>query len=166
MIKCELFRARFAPGTDDAELLEHLRACDNCLGFAAQADADMMFRGIGGEMIPPGGVDQFVGDVMREVHLRSTERTVGKHSKFGWTRRLAVAATLTAAIVGSMYYPRPQSVSPVPGSAISQTAIQAMARPVIESYNSDTATIIEMPTDGAEDVKVVMIFDEKLPADL
>ncbi len=164
MINCELFRARFAPGTDDAEVLQHLRACEDCLGFAAQADGDMMFRGIGGEMIPPGGVDQFVGDVMREVHLRSTERTVEKHSKFGWTRRLAVAATLTAAVVGSMYYPRQQSTSPVP--VISQTTIQAMAKPVIESYNSDSATIVEMPTDGADDVKVVMIFDEKLPADL
>jgi hypothetical protein len=162
MITCELFRARFTPGTDDVEVLEHLRSCETCFAFAVQADGDMLFRGIGGgEMIPPGGVDAFVGDVMREVHLRSTEK-VAAHRKFGWARRLAVAATLAAAIAGTLYYPRQQSVVPVQRATI----VQPMTRPVIEKYDSDTATIVEMPTEGAEDVKVVMIFDEKLPADL
>lgn len=162
MITCETFRSRFTPGTDDNEVLEHLRACDNCFAFAAQADGDMLFRGIGGgELIPPGGVDAFVGDVMREVHLRSTEK-VASHRKFGWARRLAVAATLAVAIAGTLYYPRQQSVVPVPRATI----VQPMTRPVIEKYDSDTATIVEMPTEGAEDVKVVMIFDERLPADL
>jgi hypothetical protein len=166
MMTCEIFRSRFTAGTDDVEVLEHLRSCENCFAFAAQSDADMLFRGIGGgEMIPPGGVDAFVGDVMREVHLRSTEK-IASHRKFGWARRLAVAATLAAAVAGTLYYPRQQSVVPVPGAAIVQPAISAMTRPVIEKYDSDTATIVEMPTEGAEDVKVVMIFDERLPADL
>lgn len=164
MITCELFRSRFAPGTDDAEVLEHLRACDSCFALAAEGDADMLFRGIGGgELIPPGGIDAFVGDVMREVHLRSTEK-IASHRKFGWARRLAVAATLAAAVAGTLYYPRQQSIVPVPRATIVQPS--AMTRPVIEKYDSDTATIVEMPTEGAEDVKVVMIFDEALPADL
>lgn len=165
MITCELFRSRFTPGTDEVEVLEHLRACETCLSFAAQADGDMLFRGIGGgELIPPGGVDAFAGDVMREVHLRSTEK-IAAHRKSGWMRRLAVAATLAAAVTGTLYYSRQKSATPVPGATI-VPAISAMTRPVIEKYDSDTATIVEMPTEGAEDVKVVMIFDEKLPADL
>ncbi len=166
-MNCELFRSRFAPGTDDAELLEHLRACESCLGFAAQADGDMIFRGLGGgEMIPPGGVDAFVGDVMREVHLRTTERAMA-HRKLSWTRRLAIAATLAAAVVGTLYYPRQQSVTRISDRPVAQhVAVSTATRPVIEAYDSDSATIVEMPTEGAEDVKVVMIFDEKLPADL
>jgi uncharacterized protein (UPF0333 family) len=40
-------------------------------------------------------------------------------------------------------------------------------KPVVETYESDSATIVEMPSEGAaDDVKIVMIFDENLPADL
>src|SRR5258708_35729805 len=68
-MNCIEFRSAFAPATDDAAILEHVRSCDPCLDFAAHADPDIMFRAIGGaEMIPPGGVDAFVGDVMRAVH--------------------------------------------------------------------------------------------------
>jgi hypothetical protein len=35
----------------------------------------------------------------------------------------------------------------------------------VETYSSHDATIVEMPNDGS-DTKVVMIFDDKLPADL
>jgi hypothetical protein len=52
-------------GCEDAALLAHLRSCDACFAEAVEVDPDAMFRGIGGaEMIPPGGVDAFVGDVM------------------------------------------------------------------------------------------------------
>ena len=163
MITCDTFRARFAPGTDDPRVLEHLRSCDSCLAFAAEADGDMLFRGLGGEMVPPGGVAAFVGDVMREVHLRSTERQIVPHDRMTWAKRLAVAATIAVAVVGSMYYPRQQSLVPGPEPV---AITSAMTIPVIESYDSDTATIVEMPTEGAEDVKVVMIFDDELPADL
>ncbi|HEX8152758.1 MAG TPA: hypothetical protein VF698_06530, partial [Thermoanaerobaculia bacterium] len=70
MITCEQFRARFAPDTNEAALLEHLRSCDACLDDAARIDPDVMFRAIGGgELIPPGGIDAFAADVMREVRL-------------------------------------------------------------------------------------------------
>ena len=166
MITCDTFRARFTPGTDDAQVLEHLRSCDSCLAFAVEADGDMLFRGLGGEMVPPGGVDAFVGDVMREVHLRSTERQIVPQGRMSWAKRLAVAATIAVAVVGSMYYPRQQNLVPGPESVITSAAMNAVTVPVIESYDSDTATIVEMPTEGAEDVKVVMIFDDELPADL
>ena len=65
-MNCQDFRAAFAPATGDAAILEHVRSCDPCLDFAAHSDPDIMFRAIGGsDMIPPGGVDAFVGDVMR-----------------------------------------------------------------------------------------------------
>ncbi|HEV7921110.1 MAG TPA: hypothetical protein VGR02_10020, partial [Thermoanaerobaculia bacterium] len=81
-------------------MLEHVRACDACLDHAAAIDPDIMFRALGGDSIlPPGGVDSFVSDVMREVHLRGTENT-GVNSVAGWPRRLAVAATVAAMIAG------------------------------------------------------------------
>jgi hypothetical protein len=40
-------------------------------------------------------------------------------------------------------------------------------KPIVESYESESATIVEVPTDEVgDDVKIVMIFDENLPADL
>jgi hypothetical protein len=47
------------------------------------------------------------------------------------------------------------------------TAKKLTTKPVVETYESDSATIVEMPSEGAaDDVKIVMIFDENLPADL
>ena len=39
-------------------------------------------------------------------------------------------------------------------------------KPIIETYDSENATIVEVPSEEADDVKIVMIFDENLPADL
>ena len=167
---CEVFRSRFAPATEDTEILEHLRSCESCLAFAAESDPDVIFRSLGGDdLVPPGGVDAFVSDVMREVHLRKTERTLGSHGPRGWMRRLAIAAALTATLFTTLLYQRDQSVpsAPVAKTVVSQPVIvQASARPVIETYKSDSATIVEVPTEGVEDVQLVMIFDDTLPADL
>ena len=77
MISCQIFRNTLEPGTRDAEVLEHLRHCDACLDFALQVDPDNFFRVLGGEeMVPPGGVDAFVGDVMTQVRGRQTETAV------------------------------------------------------------------------------------------
>ena len=168
MISCETFRRDFAPGCEDAALLDHLRSCDACLTSAVETDPDAMFRAIGGaEMIPPGGVDAFVGDVMREVHLRSTE--TGLRPQMNWIRRLAVAATLViASSAALMIYNsgRNGGVAPVTQPvAVVQTASFA-SKPVIENYESPNATIVEVPAEPQSDVKIVMIFDETLPADL
>ncbi|HSP35206.1 MAG TPA: hypothetical protein VLU46_12890, partial [Thermoanaerobaculia bacterium] len=54
----------------------------------------------------------------------------------------------------------------VPGpSAPVARVIPTTPKPVIESYDSQKATIIEMPTER-EDVKVVMVLDDTIPADL
>ena len=175
MISCESFRTRFSANTDDPLVLEHIRACDRCLDFAVQTDPDVMFRAIGGgEMVPPGGVDAFVTGVMQQVRVRAAESTVAAaHNVVSWPRRLAVAATLAAGITGAMLYnrataPAPGVTSPVAAIAAKPVALTNFAtKPVVETYESDSATIVEMPSEGAaDDVKIVMIFDENLPADL
>ena len=167
MISCETFRARFVPGSDDPAVLEHLRSCDACLQSAIERDGDVLFRAIGGgEMVPPGGVDAFAADVMRAVQIRSAESTVSSRG-VAWPRKLALAATVAAAISGAVWINErenaPSHVSPVPRPPV--VAQVVVPKPVVENYESQNATIVEMPTEG-ENVKVVMVFDESLPADL
>ena len=175
MISCLTFRNAFAPGTESPEVLEHVRSCDACLDHAAAIDPDIMFRALGGEnLVPPGGVDAFVSDVMREVRLRSTEHALESRRPallFSWPRRLAVAATLAAGISGALLvWQHDRSGVPVAPIVASRPAVVNQARlttkPVIESYDSANATIVEVPSEGASDTKIVMIFDESLPADL
>ncbi|HSP17613.1 MAG TPA: hypothetical protein VLV78_22905 [Thermoanaerobaculia bacterium] len=166
MISCETFRAQFAPGTPDVALLEHLRSCDACLNYAVENDGDVLFRAIGGgELVPPGGVDAFVDDVMRAVQIRSAESTVSSRGVM-WPRKLALAATVAVAITGAAWIREHNTiaVAPPPPPAV-QRAAKVVPKPVVENYESQKATIVEMPTDG-ENVKVVMVFDESLPADL
>lgn len=167
MMTCDAFRAQFAPGTEDATLLEHLRSCDACLNFAVEHDGDVLFRAIGGEdLVPPGGVDAFVDDVMHSLHIRSAESSMSPHV-VAWPRRLAIAATFAAAIIGTgLVYRKSQEPMVITGPAIAHHQIKVTApKPVIESYDSQKATIVEMPSER-EDVKVVMVLDDTLPADL
>ena len=180
MISCETFRTRFAPGQEDVELLAHVRTCDRCLDAAAHADPDVMFRALGfagggEELVPPGGIEAFVGDVMQQVRVRGAETAVaGSRNVVSWPRRLAVAATVIAGITGAMLYDRgasPVHVAPTAAQVargISPVTPKMLTtKPVIETYESENATIVEVPTEQTgDDVKIVMIFDENLPADL
>jgi anti-sigma factor RsiW len=171
MISCTTFRSTFAPATEDAALLEHIRSCDACLDHAAEVDPDILFRAIGGsELIPPGGLDAFAADVMREVRLRSTEQSMA-HRVLPWPQRLAIAATLAGGVIGgALFYNYGRVAAPAPmRPALAATALHApqlTTKPIVETYDSATATIVEVPTEGASDVRVVMVFDEQLPADL
>lgn len=163
-MNCETFQAQFAPAGADAAMLEHLRSCEVCLNFAVERDDDVLFRALGGgDIVPPGGVDAFVEDVMREVHLRGTENTVSR-SLVAWPRKLAVAAALTVVIAGSTFMYEHRS-TPVAGVPVVHHHFKTVAKPVIQSYDSQDATIVEVPSEG-EDVTVVMVFDDSLPADL
>lgn len=177
MITCNAFRANLRPGTDDAELLEHLRHCDACLDHAMSVDPDYFFRSIGGEeLVPPGGVDAFTHDVMQQLHVRTTENRIA-HRVLSWPRRLAVAATIAAAMTGAAVvwqHDHEVRVTSKPMASVMTPRVTAPAavvaslttKPVVETYDSKNATIVEMPSEGANDVKVVMIIDEQLPADL
>jgi len=167
---CQQFRANLLPGTTDAALLEHLRHCDACLDHAMGIDPDLFFRSIGGEeLVPPGGVDAFVGDVMSQVRVRSAETSLAPHHTNVW-RRLAIAATVAAAVTSATLAYRFEHRAP----AAQPTHLVAAAKPhpailatksFVETYSSHNATIVEVPNDGS-DAKVVMIFDDTLPADL
>jgi hypothetical protein len=170
MMTCRQFRASLQPGTTDAALLEHLRHCDACLDHAMGIDPDLFFRSIGGEdLVPPGGVDAFVGDVMSQVRVRSAETSLAPHHGNVW-RRLAIAATVAIAVTSATLAYRFEHRAPV-----SQPAhLVSVAKPhptvlatksFVETYSSHNATIVEVPNDGS-DAKVVMIFDDTLPADL
>ncbi len=164
-MNCDTFRVQFAPASDDATLLAHLRSCDACLNFAVEQDGDVLFRSLGGdELVPPGGVDAFVSDVMREVRLRGTETTVTRRV-VAWPRRLAVAATLAAMAAGTTFMYEHRGAAPMQTAAVVHHQFRTAARPVIESYDSSNATIVEVPS-AREDVTVVMVFDDSLPADL
>jgi hypothetical protein len=175
MMTCSYFRANLQPGTADAAMLEHLRHCDACLDFAMSVDPDLFFRALGGdELVPPGGIDAFVGDVMSQVRVHDAEAAlVARHSVSAW-QRWAIAATVAVGITGATLAYRYEHAAPAPQN-VAQTLLSVQAakpRPTatatksfVETYSSHDATIVEMPNDGS-DTKVVMIFDDKLPADL
>jgi hypothetical protein len=168
MISCQTFRANLQPGTHDADLLEHLRHCDACLDFAVQVDPDCFFRALGGdELVPPGGVDAFVGDVMAQVRSREIETAAEPRHTFSNMRRLAIAATLAAAVSTGLVVSNRQSVkAPTLSTQHAARSTPLVTKPIVETYESSSATIIEVPSESKGDVQVVMIFDESLPADL
>ena len=168
MITCREFRDQFAPDTSDARLLEHVRTCDACLDFAAHVDPDIMFRAIGGgELLPPGGVDAFVNDVMQQVRVRSAANVVAIPSRWSWRRLSAAAAIVAGITAGAIVYERGR-VAPNPASVprIVPVATNLTTKPVVETYESEKATIVEVPASDIGSAQVVMIFDESLPSDL
>jgi anti-sigma factor RsiW len=167
MITCQAFRSRLQPGTTDAEVLEHLRNCDACLDHAMAIDPDNFFRAIGGEeMEPPGGVDAFASGVMAQIRMRKTEGSVARRFLIA-PRRLAAAAVIILAVGISFFASQTSFQSdPVPRATAVRPVVQFATKPVVETYDSKDATIVEMPTEGKNDPQVVMIFDESLPADL
>lgn len=175
-MSCTEFRAGFHAGINDPAMLQHLRTCDVCLDFAAHIDADVIFRALGGEdMVPPGGVDAFVSDVMHAVHLRGAEGTVAGRMEISWQRKLAIAAALAVGITGGgIVYQIEwgQAAHPSHMAAVARPAARAViqtpltTKPFVQTYSSANATIVEMPNEGASDTQVVLIVDENLPADL
>jgi hypothetical protein len=175
MMTCTRFRATLQPGNADAAMLEHLRHCDGCLDFAMNVDPDLFFRSLGGEeLVPPGGIDAFVGDVMSQVRVHDAEAALAtRHNVSAW-QRWAVAATVAAGVTGATLAYRYEHQAPVQRVAQTLLSVQAAAKAhptatatksFVETYSSHDATIVEMPNDGS-DTKIVMIFDDKLPADL
>lgn len=171
MMTCQYFRANLQPGTTDAALLEHLRHCDACLDMAMGVDPDLFFRAIGGEeLVPPGGVDAFVGGVMSQVRVRNAETSLAPRRSISAWRRLAIAATVVAGVTGATLVYHAERTAPEAKRVLSAQQIKpqpvALAtKSFVETYSSHNATIVEVPNDGS-DTKVVMIFDDKLPADL
>jgi len=171
-MRCDDFRSAVLDGTVTDEVLTHLRSCEECLNFAVEKDPDLMFRAIGGEIEPPGGAEAFAADVMHQIHVRETERRFDrKESTRPRYQRWALAAAATFMVVtGALFWPRDQRVDvPVTVAQVNrQAAVIAptTVRPVVEAWDSSTAMIIEIPEEETSDLKVVMVFDESLPADI
>ena len=172
MMQCETFRSILQTDDQRPEILEHLRSCEGCLEYATTVDPDVLFRSLGGQdLVPPGGIDAFTSSVMQQVALRQKEASM---SAQGSTRvvRWAAAAVAAGIIIGSsLFVGRPTALAPA--RAGNRTLVAAHAslaavtqKPVIENYESAKATIVEVPSEDASDVKLVMIFDDSLPADL
>jgi len=170
MMSCEAFRDACRDGIDSAETREHLRSCPSCLDYAATIDPDHLFRALGGdEMTPPGGVDAFVADVMQQVQVRKAERGLGSVRRFPTVYRWGVAASLAAGLLTiAMLDNQAPSPAVAPSVASRPAGVQQelVVRPVVEDYQTVSATIVEVPTEPADDLKIVMIFDESLPVDL
>ncbi|HEY5610275.1 MAG TPA: hypothetical protein VIL97_03640 [Thermoanaerobaculia bacterium] len=170
MMSCEGFREACRDGVDTAETREHLRSCPSCLDTAVTIDPDHLFRALGGDpMIPPGGVDAFVADVMQQVQVRKTERRLGSVRRFPTIYRWGVAASLTVGLLSIALLDKPASSPMAAPNLASRPAVvqqELVVRPVVEEYQMASATIVEVPTEPADDLKVVMIFDESLPVDL
>ena len=169
MISCQTFRATVRPGSDDANVLEHVRTCDACLDYALSIDPDFFFRSIGGgEIVPPGGVENFVGDVMAQVRLRQAEGSALPHLPLKGYLRAAAAVAFVIGATAGLYRLEHQSVAPpMEAKVLVQPPIKVLTtKPVIETYQSQNATILEVPSSSATDAKVVMIYDQSLPADL
>ena len=165
MISCQAFRAN--AGSREPEALEHLRKCDACLEFAVSVDPDHFFRAIGGEELEPsGGVEAFTADVMAQVRLRQAEGSVARRFLVP-PRRLAAAAAVVVAIgAGTVMWQRHEQPVLVVPAVVARVVRPLTTKPVVEAYQSQNATIVELPSQGNNDANVVMIFDDSLPADL
>ena len=166
MISCVNFRANV--NSREPEVLEHLRKCDACLEFAVAADPDHFFRAIGGEELePPGGVEAFTSDVMAQVRLRQAEGSVARRFLIPPRRLAAAAAVIVAIAAGTLMWQRhEQPALTAPRVLAKVVRPVTVTKPVVETYQSQNATIVEMPSQGNNDANVVMIFDDSLPADL
>ena len=168
-MRCEDFRAAVLDGDLTDAALEHLRTCEPCMNAAVEHDPDLLFRSIGGEIEPPGGAEAFAAEVMQQIHVRETERRFTRRSGYTGMQRWALAAAAAFAVgTGALFWPRENRID-VPVAPVSQQAVAEMpsvVRPVVEKWDSSNAMIIEIPEEETSDLKVVMVFDESLPADI
>lgn len=170
-MNCDAFRQAIEQETDDAAVRGHLRACATCLEWAVSVDPDCMFRSIGTEEAePPGGTDAFVADVLRQIEIRDAERRMERRSvRFTPVFRWSAAAALAVGVLGTLLVQRDGREAFVPAAAPAAVVAEAtiiVDRPVIEQYDSAGATIIEVPAQNENEIRLVMIFDESLPVDL
>ncbi len=177
-MNCTEYRKRLEAADDSPELLAHQRECAECLELAIAQEPSSLFSTMGGdEMLPPGGLDAFVSGVMNEVRLRETERSLETEENpvriaWWWAAAAAVFVTFTSWIaIQPRFSPEPAPVhqtaivaeaAPVAEAELAPT----MTRPVVTEYARAEATIVELPSESVDDLKIVMIFDDSLPQDL
>ncbi|MBW3670147.1 MAG: hypothetical protein KY432_00585 [Acidobacteria bacterium] len=177
-MNCNEFRISLETGQDSPEAREHQRECASCLELAICREPSTMFSTLGGsDLLPPEGLDAFVSGVMTEVRLRETEKTLGTKDHpvkvaWWWAAAAAVFVMFTTWLgVQSQLSPEPV-LHNNPASVVESTPRSeplnppSVTLPVIDHYDKAAATIVELPSDSIDDLKIVMIFDESLPQDL
>jgi len=171
---CSEFRQAFRPGKRDAETLAHLRSCADCLEYAVTLDPECLFVSLGGgEVLPPDGVDEFVNGVMDEIRIREAEQRAATAQnsprRYWWSLAAAIVIAVFATVFAFRPAVTPDAVDPSETLAVSRSVelpAETTIVPVIENYDAANATIIEMPMQSDDDLRIVMIFDESLPVDL
>ncbi len=167
-MNCSEFRDALTGGDQTSESLAHLRQCEACLTFASTVDPDLMFRGLGTEdLAPEGGVELFVSEVMQHVRTRDAERSLRSDRRtVSPLVRWSVAAALMMSVGSAVLIRKDPAHAPVIAASVVHAIPVPSDIPVIENYENASATILEMPAENADDIKLVMIFDESLPVDL
>jgi len=105
---------------------------------------------------------------MAQVRLRHAEGSVARRFLIA-PRRLAAAAAVVVTIgAGALMFEKNHAATGFRPSvrAEARPHIVLATKPVVETYQSRGATIVEIPSQGSNDASVVMIFDDSLPADL
>lgn len=152
-------------GAIGEEALAHLRSCPACLDLAVGVDPDILFRSLGGkELTPPGGVDLFVAEVIQQVDVRRKESQMSPRRLSSRPAQWAVAAALGLVVTTASLVQRPGAVM-APQAGVQVATVPLVSRPVIENYESDSATIVEVSS-AETSVQIVMVFDDSLPVDL
>jgi hypothetical protein len=173
-MRCEEFRAAITGGKETPEVLVHLRSCDDCMNFAGEIDGEYLFRALGGEeMVPPGGVDQFVEEVMHQVRMDERQKELRTFRRpamaYGWSLAAAAALTVLSVSLAHRAQQMPADLfehHPSPIVASQPAPLPLINVPVIEEYENSSAMIVEMPEQETNGMKVVMIIDDSLPVDL
>lgn len=164
-MNCQTVMQAVREGLIGEEALSHLRSCPACLDLAVRIDPDILFRSLGGnELTPPGGVDFFAAEVMQQVDVRRKESQMSPGRLSSRPIQWAVAAALGLVVTTASLVQRPGAViAPPAGAQMAKASL--VSRPVIESYESASATIVEVPS-AESSVQIVMVFDDSLPVDL
>ena len=75
MISCQAFRSTVRPGSDDANVLQHLRSCDSCLEYAVQVDPDYFFRSLSDELLPLARVTvEFLAEAGKSERIQQRQQ--------------------------------------------------------------------------------------------
>ena len=123
-------------------MLEHLRSLRCLPRFRrSSVDPDVFFRSLGGEeLVPPGGVDAFVGDVMSQVRVRDAEsrdRAAARRERVAalWPIAATVAAGVTGATLAYRYEHRPVATAGARRRSAAQAAADQADRDEIVRRN-------------------------------
>jgi hypothetical protein len=153
------------PGWDQA--LEHLDGCAHCRPQALSADPTLLFRRLPAPALAADEVAAMrlrVATLRRAGELRGSTRDGRPRVWQPSWRRLAVAASLAAAVlvVDGVAPPPLPSAGPSAGlriAALPVLAAELQAQPVLEEMHQPFDHVVQW---NGDDLSVVLVLDERL----